>query len=147
MKNQAIKLVVITLLLSSVLTFTSLAGWTQTDAGWRYKEDAKNTYLSKCWIESETEKGLWYYLDENGLMATDKLIDDLYYVNELGEWREGSSSQKVSTPTNNQTNNKNIDKSKLGHDLDNWEYSGGSVEDILGEETANSLAEAINNAR
>lgn len=30
---------------------------------------------------------MWYYIGADGIMATNVWIDDVYYVNEAGEWR------------------------------------------------------------
>lgn len=80
-------------------TFSAFASWEQSEAGWKYKDDTTQQYVVSKWIESATEKGLWYYVDQNSIMATNTLIDNQYYVNELGEWRESGSSGSSSSQT------------------------------------------------
>lgn len=104
MKN-GVKILALVGLLSLASSFPALAAWEQQpDTTWKYFDESAGAYLTGQWIESQTEKGLWYYLDDAGVMVTDKVIDG-YYVNELGEWREGSggASQKPSSGGSSQS--------------------------------------------
>lgn len=90
--KKGIGILVLTGMLSFAGAFTVFAGWEQqADNSWKYKNDESGEYVTGQWIQSATETGLWYYIDETGVMATNTLVDDLYWVNENGEWREKSS--------------------------------------------------------
>lgn len=103
--QKSVKILAVASAITIMSTFSAFASWEQSEAGWKYKDDNCQQYITSQWIESTTEKGLWYYIDQNGVMATDTLIDNQYYVNERGEWREsgaggaggGSSSESQST--------------------------------------------------
>lgn len=97
--RKSVKILAIASVITIMSTFSAFASWEQSEAGWKYKDDSTNTYVTSTWIESTTEKGLWYYVDQNGVMATNVLIDGVYYVNEAGEWRESGSSGSSSSQT------------------------------------------------
>lgn len=104
MKRKSIKLISTTLLLSTMLSFSSLAAWEQSEAGWKYKDDNTQQYVTARWIESATEQGVWYYLNEQGIMAVNTLIDNQYYVNEAGEWRDTTGGSNTNIPDNSSNN-------------------------------------------
>lgn len=107
MRKSKKKLSVIILAFGLVLSsaFTSLAAWEQSEQGWKYKDDTIQQYVTDKWVESASEKGLWYYVNVDGIMATNTLVDGVYFVNENGEWRE--DSQSSSTQTGGATHNSN----------------------------------------
>lgn len=90
--RKSIKILAVASAITIMSTFSAFASWEQSEAGWKYKDASTNTYVVSQWIESASEAGLWYYIDQNGVMATDTVIDNAYYVNERGEWRESGSS-------------------------------------------------------
>ncbi len=90
--RKSVSLLAVASAITIMSTFSAFASWEQSEAGWTYKDDNSNTYVVSKWIESASEAGLWYYLNNDGVMATDTVIDNVYYVNEAGEWRESSSS-------------------------------------------------------
>lgn len=139
MKNSMKKhlLLATTLIMSLSFCFTSFADWEQAGTQWKYKDDTTNVYVTARWIESATEKGLWYYLNEQGIMAVNTLIDNQYYVNELGEWREGSSggSQKVETPPTNQNQSSGTSFQDLLNDVGNKPLP---IDDDLADNIANA---------
>lgn len=95
--RKSVSLLAVASAITIMSTFSAFASWEQSEAGWKYKDDTTQQYVVSKWIESATEKGLWYYVDQNSIMATNTLIDNQYYVNELGEWRESSSSGSSSS--------------------------------------------------
>lgn len=105
MKRKSNKILTTTLLLSTMLSFSAFADWEQVGTQWKYKDEVTDGYVASQWIESTTEKGLWYYLDENGVMAVNTTTPDGYYVNELGEWRESIGGSNNSSPVDNSNNN------------------------------------------
>lgn len=127
MKRKSIKILTTTLLLSTMLSFSSLASWEQVDGAWKYKDDSSQQYVTSKWIESTAEQGLWYYIDQTGVMAIDTLIDNQYYVNELGEWRENTGGSSSVNP-GNQVNTDNS-------------TSGGSLFDRAKEAGKNQLGD------
>lgn len=92
---KILKVLAVSCAITIMSSFSAFADWEQVGTQWKYKDEVTGAYVASQWIESATEKGLWYYIDENGIMATNTVIDNQYYVNEAGEWREntgGSSS-------------------------------------------------------
>ena len=97
--KKNIKILTLTFIATCMLSlsaFPAYAGWEQVDGTWKYKDDSTNEFLTSKWIESTSEKGLWYYIDQNGVMAVSTTTPDGYYVNEHGEWRESSQSSSES---------------------------------------------------
>lgn len=110
------------------MLFPAFAGWEQqADGAWKYKDDNTGAYVASQWIESTTEKGIWYYVGQTGIMVTDTLIDNQYYVDHQGKWWEGNIHKEL-------------------ENLDNW-GSGGNLNEVFTQEELDQLAEAINNAR
>lgn len=66
-KKKLTKHLVLILAASQCMSSTSMAGWESNDLStWKYQiEDG--SYLSDKWFQ-EPETGLWYYLDQNGVM-------------------------------------------------------------------------------
>lgn len=63
---------------------TTTPGWQETEAGKMYlKPDG--TYVTSSWLMVDDQ---YYYLNENGVMLTDAITPDGYYVNSSGE-RQG----------------------------------------------------------
>ncbi len=61
---KRIKIIFMTVFLSSMFSVQALAGWIPAEnEQWRYEQDGH--YLSSQWIE---EQNNWYYLDVNGIM-------------------------------------------------------------------------------
>lgn len=60
--------------------------WEQnTEGQWKYS--LNGVYLTNAWVESLTEPGAWYFLNENGFMATNTYTVDGYYVDAQGVYR------------------------------------------------------------
>lgn len=60
---------------------TDAAGWIDTEAGRMYlKPDG--TYVTGGWLVVDDQS---YYMDQNGIMLTDTVTPDGYYVNSSGE--------------------------------------------------------------
>lgn len=54
----------------------------ETSSGWRYRKDDGN-YARAEWV---ADQGVYYYLDENGIMMADTTTPDGYLVGEDGSW-------------------------------------------------------------
>lgn len=72
------------------MAMTSFAGWSQKNGNWYYYNDSTGKMVQDDWVKVNEK---WYYMDSNGVMRTNSLIDDTYYVNSSGEmvlneWRE-----------------------------------------------------------
>ncbi len=63
------------------LAITSLAGWQQSGTDWYYFHDRTGKMLEDEWVQYN---GSWYYLEHDGKMAVNSLIDDTYYVDANG---------------------------------------------------------------
>lgn len=80
---KKMKLLFTTLVISAIMATTAFAGeWKQEQAGWRYKND-DGTYSTSSWVADGND---WYYLDAEGIMQTEDLIDGqiTYHFNEDG---------------------------------------------------------------
>ena len=76
------------------MAMTSFAGWSQKNGNWYYYNDSTGKMVQDDWVKVNEK---WYYMDSNGVMRTNSLIDDTYYVNSSGEmvlneWRELSDN-------------------------------------------------------
>lgn len=92
---KLVKILAVSCAITIMSSFSAFADWEQqSDSTWKYKDDISQQYVASQWIESASEKGLWYYLDQNGVMAVNTTTPDGYYVNELGEWRESTGGSK-----------------------------------------------------
>ena len=69
------------MILTAGMAMTSFADWSQQNGKWYYYNDNNGRLVRNDWVCS---KDAWYYMDYNGVMQTNSLIDDTYYVNENG---------------------------------------------------------------
>lgn len=104
-------------------TFISLAGWEQSETGWKYKDDNTQQYVAARWVESTSEAGLWYYIGTDGVMVTNTLIDNQYYVNEAGEWREGQTTVANVVDDNSPWTAEELEENPLRADYTRAEYN------------------------
>ena len=84
------------MILTAGMAMTSFADWSQQNGKWYYYNDNNGRLVRNDWVCS---KDAWYYMDYNGVMQTNSLIDDTYYVNEngvyvAGEWEKDSKGTK-----------------------------------------------------
>lgn len=91
---KLVKILAVSCAITIMSSFSAFASWEQVDGAWKYKDEVTEAYVTSQWIESATEKGLWYYLNEQGVMAVHTVIDNQYYVNERGEWRDTTGGSK-----------------------------------------------------
>ena len=68
------------MILTAGMAMTSFADWSQQNGKWYYYNDNNGRLVRNDWVCS---KDAWYYMDYNGVMQTNSLIDDTYYVNEV----------------------------------------------------------------
>lgn len=80
-KNYALTLAM-TIAFSAGMMITSLAGWKSQNGNWYYYNDSTGQMVRDDWVRSGDK---WYYVDTNGVMKVNSLIDDTYYVNGNGE--------------------------------------------------------------
>ena len=66
------------MILTAGMATTSFADWSQQNGKWYYYNDNNGRLVRNDWVCS---KDAWYYMDYNGVMQTNSLIDDTYYVN------------------------------------------------------------------
>lgn len=59
----------------------------QVNSTWKYS--LNGVYVVNTWVESITEPGAWYFLNESGIMATNTYTPDGYYVDAQGVYRTG----------------------------------------------------------
>lgn len=81
MKKRA-SIAVLTALCVSAAPLTALAGWERAGDSYRYRDEG-GTYAVSCWVE---DKGTYYYLNRNGIMATNTTTSDGYLVTLDGSW-------------------------------------------------------------
>lgn len=60
---------------------TVTSGWYKDDDGWRYRQ-LDGSFVNNTWINSD---GKSYYMGQDGLMMSDTITPDGYYVNKSGE--------------------------------------------------------------
>lgn len=66
--------------LSAGAAFTSMAAWQQEEGIWFFTDNSGNRITDSWRLSGST----YYYLDDNGEMATSQWVDDTYYVDENG---------------------------------------------------------------
>lgn len=98
----------------------SLGQWEAQADGvtWKFKQFT-GTYLTSSWIESQTEAGVWYFVDANGIMLTSTTTPDGYPVDSLGKWYSTtpqSTQSQSSTQSSTQTQQSTTQKSTLTMD-------------------------------
>lgn len=64
--------------------------WEQVDTSWKYS--LNNVYLTSSWVESQEVKGVWYFLNSDGLMLKSSLTPDGYYVDSNGVYTSNTSN-------------------------------------------------------
>lgn len=93
------KVFITSVLLSSALSITALAGeWKQDDIGWWYQND-DGSYTTDTWQNIE---GKNYLFDANGYMRTGwihTVSGKWYYLNPTGEMRYDDLTEMVSHTT------------------------------------------------
>ena len=112
----------------AAFTLNSFAGqWVQRGADWYYQND-NGSYAKNQWVEN-------YYLGSDGIMYTNSLTPDGYYVDATGKW-DGKPSVSIGT-TQEPVNalGQIIYNSPLVDDAINWNektisYGGTPVEII-----------------
>lgn len=66
-----------------------VTGWRDDFGDWRYFEPANGEMVKSQWRKSKNNE--WYYLDKDGIMATDMAVkaredDGYYYLDDEGKW-------------------------------------------------------------
>jgi len=64
---------------------------------WKYS--LNGVYLTSSWVESQEIKGVWYFLNSDGLMLKSSYTPDGYYVDSNGVYTSNSSNTSNSTTT------------------------------------------------
>lgn len=85
-----------------------LGSWVQESNLWKFKLNAGG-YAVNSWIESLTESGTFYYVNESGVMLTNTTTPDGYTVDANGVWRGTvvSNSDESTSSTSSDTGKKN----------------------------------------
>lgn len=96
----------------------SLGQWEAQADGvtWKFKQFT-GTYLTSSWIESQTEAGVWYFVDANGIMLTSTTTPDGYPVDYLGKWYS-TTPQSTQPSTQQSTTQSTTTPSWQGKSLD-----------------------------
>lgn len=91
----------------------ALGSWEQQGSVWKFK-CSDRSYLSNAWLESLTEPGAFYYVDNNGNMIVNATTPDGYQVDVNGLWRSGVEVQESeSSNENSVTTSRYKDPKKL----------------------------------
>lgn len=67
--------------LTAAATITAFAGWSEQNGRWYYYNDRNGELVRNEWVE---DGGKWYFMDYDGVMMTNSMVDDVYFVNESG---------------------------------------------------------------
>lgn len=134
---KILKVLAVSCAITIMSSFSAFADWEQVGTQWKYKDEVTDGYVASQWIESTTEKGLWYYLDENGVMAVNTTTPDGYYVNDKGEWRNTSGGNSSVSPGNQSHNQERINDFPVesgdfqfgDRDPSHWDTEGGTGSD------------------
>ena len=86
------------MILTAGMAMTSFADWSQQNGKWYYYNDNNGRLVRNDWVCS---KDAWYYMDYNGVMQTNSLIDDTYYVSTTaaGTKADGDISEQTERRT------------------------------------------------
>lgn len=79
--------------------FAATTGWVDENGSWRYL-DSDGYYVTDTWKKKDNDM---YFLDEEGEIATEMMINDEYYVNEEGkrvtnQWVSFENEDDVDSP-------------------------------------------------
>lgn len=84
----------------------NMGAWVQ-DGDWKFKLLAGG-YLTRSWIESLTEPGAFYYVNDYGVMGVSVTTPDGYTVDSTGLYRRGVTNPNTSShPSPNETQGSN----------------------------------------
>ncbi len=69
-----------------------LGGWEQVSetGDWKFKLNTSGEYLTRSWVESLTESGAFYYLNDYGIMSISATTPDGYTVDSNGLYRSAT---------------------------------------------------------
>ena len=112
-----------------------LGNWEQqSDNNWKFKLNTGG-YLTRSWVESLTESGAFYYVNDYGVMSISATTPDGFTVDSTGLYR---TTTKVSSGANNSStaDNGNNNSDKISNDNSN-------NKDIFNEEFMKSLDEHV----
>ncbi|MBE5979307.1 MAG: hypothetical protein E7249_09245 [Paenibacillaceae bacterium] len=89
-----------------------LGNWEQqSDNNWKFKL-VTGGYLTRSWVESLTEQGAFYYLNDYGIMSVSATTPDGYTVDSTGLYRTSTVAY------NNENGNKNEGQNKSTSESD-----------------------------
>ena len=109
-KLQGFSVLIAAAALTAAATITAFAGWSEQNGRWYYYNDRNGELVRNEWVE---DGGKWYFMDYDGVMMTNSMVDDVYFVNESGvmvanswvyiyeDWanQEGAISEATDAPT------------------------------------------------
>lgn len=108
----------------------------ELDAQGQWKYSLNGVYVVNTWVESLTESGAWYFLNENGFMAANTYTVDGYYVDAQGIYRavytEEDTEKETEQKTEHKTEKETTDYKDPSIDEDlalmqEWLNNGGDI--------------------
>lgn len=130
--RKSLRIFAVASAISIISTMTSMANWEQQTGGqWKYQNTDGSYAVGWQWLDGNGDGvAECYYLDANGVMAVNTVIDG-YTVNADGAWTiDGVVQTKVASGAGGQTSNSN----SVGHQ----NQSGiPSLDDITGNHFGN----------
>ncbi|MCI8453721.1 MAG: hypothetical protein HFE84_03790 [Lachnospiraceae bacterium] len=83
MKNkQSFAILAMASMMAVSMNMTAMADWSKSGDQWYYYNNTSGKLVKSDWVQFE---GKWYYVDADGAMVMNQMIDDSFYVNESGE--------------------------------------------------------------
>lgn len=108
----------------------TLGNWEQQPDGyWKFKQTVGGQYLTNSWIESLSEVGSFYYVNDQGVMVTSCTTPDGYNVDASGLWKNTAAP---SVPNTGTTTNKPSSDAIPGYVDANDYYN--SIADRMGQD-------------
>ena len=131
--KKTLRILALTGILTMACSFNAMANWEQTGTQWKYKDDSTGTYMTGWqWIDGNNDgTAECYYLDSNGVMASNTVIDG-WNINFEGQWIVDNVVQTKVVVTGSQNNNNVNNNINKEYDNSNYDPWSGIITEVCG---------------